>query len=141
MMGRALGIDYGEKRIGLAISDELGIVATPFGVHTRCRKGDDIAAVLEVCVAKDIRRIVVGQPLNMDGSSGLAVEKVDEFVARLALETDLPIELWDERMSTMSATRVLIEGNMRRDRRKGVVDKLAAQIILQNYLDSHDSAL
>lgn len=135
-MGRVLGVDYGEKRVGLAISDALGVVATPLGVHTRTRKGDDVEAVAEICREREIESVVVGHPLNMDGSSGEAVEKVDEFVERLGARIDLPIELWDERMSTMSAERVLIEGNMSRQRRKGVVDKLAAQIILQNYLDS-----
>jgi len=135
-MGRVLGVDYGDKRIGLAISDELGIVATPLGTHTRKCKGDDVNAVAAICRERGIDSVVVGHPLNMDGSSGAAVEKVDDFVQRLGAAIDLPIELWDERMSTMSAERVLIEGNMSRRKRKGVVDKLAAQIILQNYLDS-----
>lgn len=135
-MGRVLGVDYGEKRVGLAISDELGIVATPLGVHIRTRAGDDVEAVLQICTERGIARVVVGDPLNMNGSSGPASEKVAEFVGRLRAAFDLDVELWDERMSTISAERVLIEGNMSRRRRKGVVDKLAAQIILQNYLDS-----
>lgn len=135
-MGRVLGIDYGDKRMGFAISDELEVVATPLGVHTRVRKGDDVEAVLQICADRAVERIVVGHPLNMNGSSGPAVEKVAAFVERLAAETDVEIDLWDERMSTISAERVLIEGNMSRMRRKGVIDKLAAQIILQNFLDS-----
>lgn len=135
-MGRVLGIDYGDKRMGFAISDELEVVATPLGVHTRVRRGDDVEAVLRICADRTVERIVVGHPLNMNGSSGPAVEKVAAFVERLADETDVEIDLWDERMSTISAERVLIEGNMSRMRRKGVIDKLAAQIILQNFLDS-----
>jgi len=135
-MGRVLGIDYGDKRVGFAISDELEMVATPLGVHTRAKAGDDVAAVLELCREWNVARIVVGEPLNMDGSSGAAVDKVHEFVGRLEECSPVEILLWDERMSTMSAERVLIEGNISRRRRKGVVDKLAAQIILQNYLDS-----
>lgn len=135
-MGRILGIDYGDKRLGFAISDELEIVATPLAVYTRKKKGDDVTAVLRMCRERNIERIVVGHPLNMDGSSGPAVQKVDDFAARLREQTDIEIEFWDERMSTMSAERVLIEGDMRRERRKQVIDKLAAQIILQNYLDA-----
>lgn len=135
-MGCVLGIDYGEKRIGVAVSDELKMIAMPLLVHTRIKPGDDVAAIMDLCRERNVDTILVGQPLNMDGSSGAAVEKVDEFVARLRAQTELPIELWDERMSSLSAERVLIEGNMSRRKRKGVVDKLAAQIILQSYLDS-----
>ncbi len=135
-MGCVLGIDYGEKRIGVAVSDELKMIAMPLLVHTRIKPGDDVVAIMDLCREREVETILVGQPLNMDGSSGAAVDKVDEFVARLKEQTDLPIELWDERMSSLSAERVLIEGNMSRRKRKGVVDKLAAQIILQSYLDS-----
>ncbi len=135
-MSCVLGIDYGEKRVGIAVSDELKIIAMPLCVHTRLKPGDDVAAILDLCREREVETILVGQPLNMDGSSGAAVEKVDEFVVRLQEQTDLPIELWDERMSSLSAERVLIEGNISRRKRKGVVDKIAAQIILQSYLDS-----
>ena len=135
-MGRVLGIDYGEKRLGFAVSDDMEVVATPLAVYTRKKKGDDVKAVLRICRERNIERIVLGHPLNMDGSSGPAVEKVDQFATRLREQTDIEIEFWDERMSTISAERVLIEGDMRRERRKQVVDKLAAQIILQNYLDA-----
>lgn len=135
-MGRILGIDYGEKRIGFAISDELKVVASPLLVHSRKKKGDDLSAVIHLCSERYVERIVIGQPLNMDGSSGSAVEKVEDFVERLRMETSIDIDLWDERMSTMSAERVLLEGDVSRSKRKTVVDKLAAQIILQSYLDA-----
>jgi len=135
-MGRVLGIDYGEKRLGFAVSDEMEVVATPLAVHTRKKQGDDVTAVIRICRERNIERVVIGHPLNMDGSSGPAVDKVDEFAARLREQSDIEVEFWDERMSTMSAERVLIEGDMSRERRKKVIDKLAAQIILQNYLDA-----
>ncbi len=135
-MGCILGIDYGERRIGIAVSDEMKIISMPLRVHTRIREGDDVDAVLEVCGEREVETIVIGQPLNMDGSKGEAVEKVEEFIGRLSERTGLPVELWDERMSSLSAKRVLLEGNMSRRKRKGVIDKIAAQIILQSYLDS-----
>lgn len=136
-MGRVLGIDYGGKRVGFAISDELGIVATPLAVHTRKHGDDAVDEALRICSERGIGKIVVGLPLNMDGSSGPAVEQVEQFVEKLRERGEgLEVETWDERMSSLSAERVLIEGDMRREKRKEVIDKIAAQIILQNYLDA-----
>jgi putative Holliday junction resolvase len=95
-----------------------------------------VEVVLQLCKKWNVKKIVLGLPLNMDGSSGPAVEKVEKFARKLRENIDIEIEMWDERMSTMSAERVLIEGDMRRERRKKVIDKLAAQIILQNCLDA-----
>ncbi|MBT3194218.1 MAG: Holliday junction resolvase RuvX [Verrucomicrobia bacterium] len=132
---RTLGIDYGEKRVGVAISDPLGSIA--LGLCTLHIKGlkDAIAKVCEVCREKGVETIVVGLPLNMNGSAGPMAEKVEAFAARLGERTGLPIVMSDERLSSAMAERTLLEADMSRGKRKGVIDKMAAQVILQGHLD------
>ncbi len=130
-----LGIDYGEKRIGFAVSDPSGIIALPLEVRERKVEGDDVDAVLQVCAMKKATRLVVGMPYSLDGSKGPTAEKVEAFITRLHKQTALPIETWDERFSTVTAEQALIQGGTRRDKRKKVIDKLAAQVFLQHYLD------
>lgn len=135
-MSRILGIDFGDRRIGVAVSDPLHIIAT---AH-RVVEYDDIHVakkqIRDIVVAQEAGSIVVGLPLNMDGSEGPAVEKVRAFIDLLTPLVNVPITLWDERLTTKSAHDALIEAGTSRKKRKGLVDKVAAQIILQGYLDS-----
>lgn len=134
-MIRILGIDFGEKRMGLALSDPLGITAQ--GLFTYERKGergdmDFIAGLVEEYV---ITRIVIGMPRNMNGSYGESAEKVRNFGCLLQEQLQIPMDYWDERLTTAAVQRVLIEADISRKKRKKVIDKLAAVAILQNYLD------
>ena len=135
-MPRYLGVDFGERRIGLAISDEDGLMAIPLGVlrvnGIRQAAGD----VAKVCREKKVSEVVVGMPLNMDGSRGASSERVDSFVQTLARECALPVKTWDERLSSRLVERMLLESDITRSRRKDLSDKLAAQVILQSYLDA-----
>lgn len=138
---RILGLDVGDKTIGVAVSDELGITANPIGViqrSTSIRK--DIGEVCGVAKKFAVEKIVVGMPLMLDGSVGVQAEKVQEFVEELRKRTAIPVEVWDERLTTSQVERVLIEMDQSRAKRKKQLDKLAAAIILQSYMDSHRSA-
>ena len=134
--GRVLGVDYGEARTGLAVSDPSRILASGIGYISPggiVKTADKIA---EVARENGIQAIVLGLPVNMDGSQGFRAERVKELAALLAERMpDTPLALFDERLSTMAATRFLNETNTRGAKRKGVVDTLSAQIILQNALD------
>ena len=132
---RTLGIDYGDRRVGIAISDPLGSIA--LGVCTISVTGinDAVTKVSELCKEKDVSMIVVGLPLNMNGSRGEMVDRVEDFVSRLREATALPINMYDERLSSAMVERTLLDADMSRKKRKGVIDKLAAQAILQGYLD------
>lgn len=135
-MARTLGVDYGERRVGLAISDELGMLAMPLDILAAQSLKQVIRDVLCLCREKRVAGIVVGLPLNMDGSRGPAVESVERFVQELRRQGDLPVAVWDERMSSRQVERMLIDSDVSRSRRKGLVDKLAAQVVLQSYLDA-----
>lgn len=136
MTGRILGIDLGDVRIGIAVSDPLGLTAQ--GVEVIRRKPDDngLKRIGELIQQYDVEKIALGFPKNMNGTIGPRGEKTQEFAKQLEEAFKLPVILWDERLSTMAAERMLIEADVRRDKRKQVVDKMAAAIILQNYLDS-----
>ncbi|MDD5678115.1 MAG: Holliday junction resolvase RuvX [Kiritimatiellae bacterium] len=138
-MARILGVDYGERRVGLAVSDELGLMALPLDILPAQSPKQVIRDILRLCREKQVAGIVVGMPLNMDGSRGPAVEAVDRFVQELRRQGDLPVEVWDERMSSRQVERMLIDADVSRSKRKGIVDKLAAQVILQSYLDARAS--
>jgi putative holliday junction resolvase len=134
--GRVLGLDYGERRIGVALSDPSGVLASPLIVLDRPRKMKRLLEVLgKLCATHEVRVIVVGLPLSMDGSVGTKAAEVKDFAARLRQHTALPVVEWDERLSTVAAERALIEAGMRREKRKLVVDKTAAALILAGYLD------
>lgn len=135
-MGRLLGIDYGERRIGLAISDITGTIATPLEVVPGNDPPQAAKQIAGIAEAREVSRIIIGLPMRMDGSHGPAAEKAKSFADLVRKQTDIPIAFWDERFSTLTAEQALIEGGARRDKRKQVVDKLAAQIILQHYLDA-----
>lgn len=135
MRERILALDVGDKRIGVAVSDPLGITAQPLGMVERVGWGPDIRHIGEWAAKYETRRLLLGLPLNMDGSEGPQAEKVRAFAAQLE-KSGYAIDFWDERMTTVTAERALIEGGVRREARRGVVDQTAAAIILQGYLDS-----
>lgn len=132
---RILGLDVGDRRIGVAISDELGITAQGL-MLLECRdQRTDMAALQKVIAMHQIDRIVVGMPRNMDGSYGFQAQKTERFIQTLEQACQLPCIRWDERLTTLQAERLLIAAGQRRHKRKAVRDKIAAQLILQNYLD------
>ena len=135
-MTRALGIDHGEARIGLAISDELGMLAHPLEtIHVK-ETPDPVARIAVIVVRDKIGTIVLGMPRNMDGSYGPAAEKVRAFAEKLRAACPCPVKLWDERLTSVAAQRALHEaGRNVKDSRK-VIDQVAAQMILQGWLDS-----
>ena len=137
---RILGLDLGSKTIGVALSDELGYSAQPLTVLARRGGSRDLTAVADLVQEYGAEQIVLGLPLNMNGSPSPASEKVQAFGQRLAefvAAGGLAVEVvyWDERWSTLTAERVLIQADLSRARRKKVIDKLAASVILQGYLD------
>jgi putative Holliday junction resolvase len=133
---KVLGLDIGEKRIGIAISDELGYTAQGMRVLNRSDLEDDLKVIKELRAAERATEVVVGFPKNMDGSLGEAAEKVLFFVKKIEESISVPVILWDERWTTAEATRLLVEADLSRAKRRKVVDKLAAVLILQGYLDS-----
>ncbi|MDP2857843.1 MAG: Holliday junction resolvase RuvX [Bacillota bacterium] len=133
---RVLGLDYGEKRIGVAVSDELGLTSQGLPTIARRSRALDLKAVRDVASRHSCRTIVVGLPRNMDGSYGSAASAARRFAEDVKKATGLPVELADERMTTLIANRALIEAGESRASRKSHVDRLAAQLILQGYLDS-----
>lgn len=133
---RILALDHGTKRIGIAVSDELKMIATPLEFIPAEPYLDFLARLKEIIREKEVELILVGMPRNMDGSYGPAALKVQEFVAVLKDKIAIPIQLWDERLTSAQAQRFLIQGGVRRADRKEKVDKMAASILLQSYLDS-----
>ena len=141
-MGRCLGVDYGKKRIGLALSDIMGILAQPFDVIDSKGLKNNIDNILKIVEEKEISCVVVGKPVNMNASEGEMTKFVMEFVEELKRLTDIKVEMIDERLTTAQAERVLIEeANISREKRKGIKDKLAATFILQTYLDLHPNKI
>jgi len=133
---RILAIDHGTKRMGIGISDELKMIAHPLEFIPAEPFGGFLARLKELLRDKEVELILVGMPRNMNGSYGPAALKVQDFVAALKGAVTVPIETWDERLTSAQANRFLIEGNVRREQRKEKVDKMAAAILLQSYLDS-----
>ncbi len=133
---RLMGLDLGEKTIGISVSDELGLTAQPRTTLKRISKAKDIACLLDMAKEDSVEGIVVGMPVNMDGSRGKAAKNVERFISLLQENTSLPIIPWDERLSTAAVTRMLVSADMSRAKRKANVDKLAAAYILQGYIDS-----
>jgi len=134
---RVAALDVGDARIGVAVSDELGIAANPLGVVRRSREQSNrqvLGALAEMLEPYGPERLVVGLPLNMDGSEGPQAAKVRAFAARVGTHLGLPIEFWDERLTTVAAERVLLEADLSRGRRREVIDKVAAALILEGYL-------
>lgn len=131
-----MALDYGDVRIGIALSDVTRTIASPFTTYTRVSFTKDMEYLTNLANEKQVKVIVFGLPLNMDGSSGIRVEKTQEFANALAKRVDAKIEYIDERMTSVTAERFLLDADVSRKKRKEVIDKLAAQIILQEYMDS-----
>ena len=133
---RILALDHGTKRIGIAISDELGMIAQPLEFIAAEPFGAFLSRLKEIIKEKQVELLLVGMPRNMDGSYGPAALKVEEFVAVLKETVAIPLKTWDERLTSAQANRFLIQANVRREKRREKVDKTAAAILLQSYLDS-----
>lgn len=132
---RILAIDHGTKRIGIALSDELKMIAQPLEFILAEPFEAFLTRLKSLLQEKEVELILVGLPRNMDGSYGPAAEKVREFISELRKHVQVPIKSWDERLTSVQANRLLIQGNVRRDQRKVKVDQMAAAILLQSYLD------
>ena len=136
---RILALDPGSKRIGVAISDELKLIAQPVEFIAAELFAAFLARLKSLLQEKEVELILVGMPRNMDGSYGPAALKVEAFVAALRNALAIPIKTWDERLTSVQANRILIQGNVRRQKRKSKVDQTAAAILLQSYLDGLSS--
>ena len=137
-MERILGLDIGTVRIGLALSDPLGITAQPLETIQR-KKCDPIERIREIVEEYSISKLVIGNPLTLNGKSSFASEKVAEFVEKLQKCLQLECILWDERMTTAQAEKLMISSGVRRQKRRESIDQVASAIILQSYLDAHQS--
>jgi putative Holliday junction resolvase len=133
---KILGLDLGSKTIGVAISDDLLITAQVLTAIKRTVLEKDLAQIRELVDRHQVQEIVVGLPINMDGSKGESALKAEEFIEVLRQNLSLRITAWDERLSTVAAERILLEGDLSRRKRRKVIDRLAAAFILQGYLDS-----
>lgn len=135
-MGRFLGIDYGKKRIGLALSDILGMMAQPFDVIESKGLNNNVDTILKIAENNEVTCIVVGIPVNMNSSEGEMAIIAREFSEELKKRTEIKVDMIDERLTTVQAERVLVEeANVSREKRKNLRDKIAATFILQTYLD------
>ena len=134
-MNRALGIDLGDARVGVATSDDLGMLAHPLET-IQVKSGGVLKRILELAKEKAVSTIVVGMPRNMDGTFGPAAEKSREFIEKLKAETTCRVVAWDERLTTVSAQRSLHEAGRKAREHRAVIDQVAAQILLQSWLDS-----
>ena len=133
---RILGVDFGHKRIGLALSDESGTIAQPLDYLNGGSAKVVCPELLRICAERGAEKIVVGVPLRMDGTLSEQTERTLAFITQLEAATQLPVMRWDERLTSLQAERVLLEGNVRRSKRKLKIDKIAAQLMLQSYLDA-----
>lgn len=136
---RILGLDYGSKTVGVAISDPLLITAQGLEIIRRESEGKirkTYQRIEELCKEYEVEKIVLGNPKNMNGTEGDRVEKTLEFKEALERRTGLPVIMWDERLTTVSADKIMMESGIRRENRKEYVDEIAAMLILQNYLES-----
>jgi len=140
MSGRLVGLDVGEKRIGVALSDGLGMTAQPIGVVERKSLDKDSARILELVSEHEIDCAVAGLPLKMNGDEGEQSERVRHFCQAFTKRTGLEVVYQDERLTTAQSERMLIDSGVSRGRRRKVIDKMAATLILQAYMDSHPGA-
>mgnify|MGYP003346230513 FL=1 len=140
-VGRVLGLDLGSKRVGVAISDRSGTIASPFAVLQRSGSlRRDHEAIARLVTEEECERVVVGLPLSLDGSLGRAAQSALDEASRLATVVGVPVETYDERLTTVSADRALIEAKMRADARRRVVDKVAAAVMLQAWIDRQNNS-
>lgn len=135
---RVLGIDYGDRHLGLAVSDPMGIIAHPLGTYIlKDRKAENAAYFQELIRTKEIELIVLGLPLRMDGTSGTRVEKTRTFARWLEAMVGRKVVFWDERLTTQQATDIMHEQKVKLEDRRSVVNQISAVIILQAFLDGH----
>jgi putative Holliday junction resolvase len=132
---RSLGLDIGDKRIGVALSDPGGLLASPLTIINRRYETADIRAITDIVSQHQVEHIIVGLPRSMDGSLGQQAEKVKDFVQGLRGHTDVPVEFRDERLTTVSARRLMRDSRTRKARERARDDAIAAALILQGYLD------
>ncbi|RJE90992.1 Holliday junction resolvase RuvX [Paenibacillus sp. 1011MAR3C5] len=133
---RVMGLDYGDRNIGVAISDAFRWTAQGITVVEKRRDGGELDRLSELAKEHEVSEIVVGLPKNMNGSIGPRGEICIAFAEQIRQKLEIPVHLWDERLTTVAAERTLLEADVSRKKRKLVIDKMAATIILQNYLDS-----
>jgi len=133
---RILGLDYGSRRIGVAICDEFGMTAQGVATLARKNREADLDTIAELVRRHGVERIVIGYPLRLDGSEGIQCEKINRFIRRLEMRFSLPVIRWDEALSTKEAEELLRRRGVHREKRREVVDRVAASIILQGYLDA-----
>jgi len=133
--GRLMGLDVGTKTVGLALSDVTWMIATPMETLKRIKFTKDALKLKSIFEAENVTGLVIGLPINMDGSEGPKCQSVRQFAENLEEHTDIPMTFWDERLSTVAVTRTLLEADMSRAKRGEVVDKMAASYILQGALD------
>ena len=140
-MPRSIGIDYGAKKIGIAISDPLKIIVTPLTTLETCKKLELTAQKLANFIHQQdaIDEIIIGLPYHMNGKVGVQADEVKQFITLLAKHVSIPIITWDERLTTLQATRTLKEAKLSRKKQSKVIDKLSAVIILQNYLSAQEN--
>lgn len=131
-----LSVDYGDKRTGIAVCDKLEMLASPVCVITEWNSSALADKIVALALEKRAEEIVVGLPRNMDGSKGFRADACEELGELIKSRTEIPVKFWDERLTTVSAHRILSENNVRGKKRKSVVDAVAAEIILQDYIDS-----
>lgn len=136
LVKRVLGVDYGKARIGTAISDELGMLAHPLETINAQQLDAAVKRIAQLAADRDVSAVVLGLPRQMDGRVGIAATEVNEFGARLRELLKCPLIMWDERLTTTAAHRALRDGGKKTRHTRGVVDQVAAQMILQGYLDS-----
>ncbi|MBP1995695.1 Holliday junction resolvase RuvX [Paenibacillus eucommiae] len=134
---RWMGLDYGDKTIGVALSDELGWTAQGLETIQRRTPDKDAARIKEIAEQYEVAEIVVGLPKNMNNTVGARGEICIAFSEDLQQRLQVPVHLWDERLTTVSATRLLVEADVSRKKRKAVIDKMAAALILQGYMDAN----
>ena len=139
--GRILAIDPGTRRIGVALSDPTATIATPLETITAAGERRAAEQVAQLCRRHKVALVVVGWPRNMDGSRGPSARQAEALAERLRAAVSVPVELWDERLSTAAAERTLIETDVRRDERRRSRDRVAAAVILQGYLDARRNRL
>lgn len=132
---RKMGLDYGDVRIGIALSDIMGMIANGLETYTRKTEQEDLEYLDKLIKQHSVDTVVMGLPINMDGTSGDRVEVTKQFGQKLQEKSNVKVAYLDERLTSISAEKLLIEADVRRDKRKQVIDKIAATIILQNYLD------
>jgi putative Holliday junction resolvase len=135
-----MGLDWGSKAIGVAISDELGITAQPILTLRRSSLRSDLASLNRLASEHAVHLIVLGLPLNMDGTEGPMARASRQLAAAIEANLGIKVELWDERLSTAAAERALLEGDVSRQKRRQVIDRIAASIILQSWLEAHRTA-